>query len=103
MGRSHDFHCLDCHDWTSGFDLGAEDRCMGCGSTRIEYDLNCDGCSECDSRTIVGRLVGRQTHADGTEFASFRIVNGSVPGGPTGIGRRYVLVEVTSGHPFWED
>lgn len=59
-----------------------------------EDDDDFPTCDECERERIVGRLVGREVRGDGTEFASFRIVNGSVPGGPDGIGRRYVLVEL---------
>src|SRR5690606_8766791 len=59
-------------------------------------------CVDCDQEKIVGKLVGREVRADGTEVASFRIVNGTVPGGPSGMGVRYVLVGVTPDHPFWD-
>lgn len=39
----------------------------------------------------VGRLFGRQTHADGREFVSFRITEGSMPEGPWN-GAEWILV-----------
>lgn len=48
-------------------------------------------CPECEN-VVIGRLIGRQTHANGDEYVSFRLVAGTVEGGPDGIGRHYVLV-----------
>lgn len=56
-------------------------------------DSSCT-CSEVNRQPerVVGRIVGRETHADGTEYVSFRVVEGSMPAGPWN-GRCWALVE----------
>ena len=46
----------------------------------------------------LGRIVGRQTHADGREYVSFRIVTGTMPPGPWN-GQRYELVPMEDTDP----
>lgn len=35
--------------------------------------------------------VGRETHADGTEYVSFRVLEGTFPGGPWNDGAEYYV------------
>ena len=43
-GRTHDFHCPECHTWMSGFDfIGDKNRCPE-DRAEMFYDLNLDGC-----------------------------------------------------------
>ena len=48
MGRTHDFHCPNCHIWVSALDMpsGWNLACPDC-RTIMFYDLNHDGCDIC--------------------------------------------------------
>lgn len=42
-GRTHDYHCRNCHTWVNGFAVDDGATC-GCGRWDGFYDLNRDGC-----------------------------------------------------------
>jgi len=51
MGRTHDWHCPDCHCWVNGFELPpGEIHCV----RRMFYDLNFDGCDTQECRDALG-------------------------------------------------
>jgi len=42
-GRTHDWHCRNCHAWVNGFAVDDGATC-GCGNWDAFYDLNLEGC-----------------------------------------------------------
>ncbi len=50
MGRTHDYHCSQCHTWVAGWDMD-EGADMCCGVPMF-YDLNHDGCEGGCPKTI---------------------------------------------------
>lgn len=56
-GRTHDYHCRNCHTWVNGFAVDDGATC-GCGRWDGFYDLNHDGCEGgCPERVECGATL----------------------------------------------